>query len=285
MAILRMLPTFLVLLGVVAIANAGIFEWVDEQGNVHFGDRPPAGAKAELVSTDSGTPEQTGTDAREGAAQATGEAETGVTDGTDLGVPQQSSNSTNQEPECFTPIEEAWGGSIADTREPLSRQELTADEVGQLQAILRRFGQRWHGEVTETTCIRPDAAEPTKTDRYRTTLSGDWDPREVLTVAADLVGRDNRRVFREFFWFLSSKEGLRFRNARTESTTNLDRPRFDVQTFVVERDLLRFFRRIGGRQRRTEVFELRRVGRDFRFREYFYVQGLLSGKRDWELGR
>jgi hypothetical protein len=280
-----MVSTFLMLLGVVAIANAGIFKWIDVQGNLHFGDRPPAAAKAELVSTESGGPEQTGREARESAAQAKVQADTGVTDGTDLSVPEQSDTAPDQDPDCFTPIEAAWGGSIADTREPVSRQALTADEFGHLQAILRLFGQRWRSEVTEITCIRPDATEPTKTDSYRATFSGDWDSRQVLTVEADLVGSDNRRVLREFFWFLSSEEGLRFRNARIDSTANLDRPRFDVQTFVVERDLLRFFRRIGSRQRRTEVFELRRIGRGFRFREYFYVQGLLSGKRDWELGR
>ena len=103
-------------------------------------------------------------------------------------------------------------------------------------------------------------------------------------VEANLVGSDNRRILREFFWFLSSKDGLRFRKAKKDNTSNLDRPRFDVQTFVVDGDLLRFFRRAGGKQRRADVFELRRVGRGFRFREYFYVQGLLSGKRDWELG-
>ena len=285
MAILRTVPTFLVLLGVVAIAHPGIFKWVDDQGNVNFGDRPPEGATPELVSTESGRPEQTGIKARESPPKAKSEADSGVSEGADLNVPERSNTSPDEDPDCFTPIEDAWAGSVADTREPLSRQALSADELGHLQAILRIFGQSWRGEVTEITCIRPDATEPTRTYRYRTTLSGNWESRRVLAVEANLVGRDNRRILREFFWFLSSKEGLRFRNANKDNTTNLDRPRFDVQTFVIESDLLRFFRRAGGKQRRADVFELRRVDRGFRFREYFYVQGLLSGKRDWELGR
>ena len=90
MAILRIVPTFLAVLGVVAIAHAGIFKWVDDQGNVHFGDRPPEGATAELVSTESDHPEQTGPGARERTPQVKAEADNGVAEGKGLSLPQRS---------------------------------------------------------------------------------------------------------------------------------------------------------------------------------------------------
>lgn len=40
------LAIFLIPLGVCA---EGIYRWVDEQGQVHYGDRPPAGVRAEAV--------------------------------------------------------------------------------------------------------------------------------------------------------------------------------------------------------------------------------------------
>ena len=284
MAIWRFVLASLLLLGVVAKADAQIYKWVDEQGNVQFGDRPPAGSGAEVISTQGGDAGPTGTQRRESMPPDRMNAATGDTARTELQAPKHSQTSPDESPGCFTPITEAWGGRIADTREPISRRGLTADELGHLQALLGTFGQRWRGEVTEITCIRPEAAEPTKTDRYTTDLSGNWESGGVLKVEATLVGDGNRRVLREFFWFLPGEEGLRFRDAKTDNTTDLDRPRYDVETFVVAGDLLRYFRRVGGKQRRTDVFELRRTGRELDFREYYYVQGVLSGMREWELG-
>jgi len=285
MAIWRCALAFLLLLGGVAKAEAQVYKWVDEQGNVQFGDRPPEGSGAEVISTQGGDAGPPGTQRRESMAPTRVKADTGDAGRTEVQAPKHSQAFPAESPGCFTSLGEAWDGRIADTREPISRKALTVDELAHLQALLGTFGQRWRGEVTDITCIRPDAAEPTKTDRYTADLGGDWESREVLKVEAKLVGDGNRRILREFFWFLPSEEGLRFRDANTDSTTDLDRPRYDVETFAVESDLLRYFRRVGGKQRRTDVYELRRIGRGLGFREYFYVQGALSGIRQWELGR
>ncbi|VAW84702.1 hypothetical protein MNBD_GAMMA18-1929 [hydrothermal vent metagenome] len=42
-----------------ALAVAGeVYKWVDEEGNVHFGDRPQPNVKAETVKIDKHTPDQ-----------------------------------------------------------------------------------------------------------------------------------------------------------------------------------------------------------------------------------
>lgn len=40
----------LALAAAMAFADETIYRWVDEEGNVHFGDRPPAGVEATVVS-------------------------------------------------------------------------------------------------------------------------------------------------------------------------------------------------------------------------------------------
>jgi hypothetical protein len=39
-----------------AAAHAQVYRWVDEQGKVHYGERPPSGAKASPVQDKLGTP-------------------------------------------------------------------------------------------------------------------------------------------------------------------------------------------------------------------------------------
>ncbi len=42
--------TVVVFIGISANSNADVYKWVDEQGNIHFGDRPPVKEKAADLS-------------------------------------------------------------------------------------------------------------------------------------------------------------------------------------------------------------------------------------------
>ena len=58
---------FAALLAAVA-AHAQVYRWVDEQGKVHYGERPPAGAKANAIEDRLATPP--GAPAQKGASDA-----------------------------------------------------------------------------------------------------------------------------------------------------------------------------------------------------------------------
>ena len=189
------------------------------------------------------------------------------------------------EPTCFSPLAEAWGGVIPDTREAVTRRPLSATEHRQLRELLDEFARRRRGTVDETTCIRPDASPPTSFERYRAEVHGFWESDQVLEIDAKTVGEQSGRVLREFFWILLSRDGLRFRTANSDSLFVLDQPGNDVEVIELSAGSLRFFRRQGGAQRRVTVYTLSKTGRGVGLDEYSYVQGILVGKRIWALGR
>jgi hypothetical protein len=291
MVMVRIIFALLFGMSATVAAHAEIFKWVDKQGNVHFGDCPPADCHPQEVTVDPGPSQQTIEEARHRAEQPRTDEKTerksAESQPEQEGADSMVRATTGQavDPPCFSTLQDAWGGRIADTREAVSRKVLTDREYRQLQELLRSFAGRWRGVVEEMTCIRPEATPPTKTDRYRLGLNADWTSSNILEIEANQVGLDNKSVRREFFWLLASEEGLRFRKAYTDIVSDIDQPRYDVEPLMVSSDVLRIFWRRGGTQRRVGVFELLRQSRSYRIREFYYVQGTLVGKRSWELHR
>jgi hypothetical protein len=274
-----------------APAGSEVFRWVDEQGQVHFGDCPPPDCRSEQIEIAPGPSERSVRAAQERAEQLraaerelsqqqalpAADAVTGT-----AGAPAAG---RDREPACFSPLEKAWGGAVPDTREPPLRRALSATEYRQLRDLLDEFARRRRGTVDETICIRPDATQPTKTERYRADVHGFWKSDEVLEVGTKMIGEDSGRVLREFFWILPSRDGLRFRAANTDSLSVLDRPGNDVEVIGLSAGSLKFFRRQGGNLRRVTVYDLRKTASGVGLEEYFYVQGALAEKRIWALGR
>ncbi len=54
---LRSLPVFALVVALIALAqqglSAGVYRWVDDQGKVHYGDRPPSEDKAKPIELES----------------------------------------------------------------------------------------------------------------------------------------------------------------------------------------------------------------------------------------
>ncbi len=187
--------------------------------------------------------------------------------------------------ECFTPLSDSWGGRIADTREQVSRRPMTDAELKQVRNLLRSLEGSWSGTLEDVTCVGRDATPPTRSYRYGFRLNARRQSDQIFETEADLVGEETGVTFRQFFWFLLSRDGLRFRSAKSDISFELDQPGNDVETLTLARDSLMFFWRRGGAVRKTNVFELRKVGRGFSISEFFYAQGTLAGKRVWEISR
>jgi hypothetical protein len=82
-----------------------------------------------------------------------------------------------------------------------------------------------------------------------------------------------------------SPEGVRFRKATTDTSTDLDRPQYDVGIVDIADDRLTLYLRQGGRIRQTTVLSLQEGEYGFTLNEFFYTQGILSEKHAWEISR
>ena len=287
-----MRSTFLIICSLLfaAVAIGAVYKWVDDEGNVHYGDTPPIDDEKETIDIAPPSPPKTIIEEQDRSRQRKVEEEVlqdGKTDEVlqeEIGGAKQPVARYTTDIKCFTPLTEAWGGRIADTREGVSRQPFKNDEHKQLMTLFDALEGRWSGRIEDITCHSPGAESPSKTHHYKFRLNARWQSKQRFWIEAELEGaRETRAVLRQFFWFLLSTDGLRFRKATTDISFDLDKPGNDVEILEMGDNILTFYWRRGGAIRQANVFSINKIGRSFTINEYFYVQGMLAGKRLWKL--
>ena len=136
-----MKSTFLIICSLLfaAAAIGAVYKWVDDEGNVHYSDTPPNDDKKETIDIAPPSPPETIIEEQDRSRQPKAEKEVlreGETDEVlqeEIGGAKQSVARYKTDIKCFTPLTEAWGGKIADTREGVMRQAFKNDEHKQLR--------------------------------------------------------------------------------------------------------------------------------------------------------
>lgn len=289
MTTLRRLLVYVFGVVFVSIVGAEIYRWVDDEGNVHYGDCPPADCEPEMIKPAPMPTEQEVEEAQERLKRLQDEVEkmredrVGDAQPAEAQPAEKTAVAAAMDPECFAPLAEGWSGRIADTREQVSRQPLTDGELRQLTELFRGLSGLWKGVMEDITCLRPDAEPPTQSHRYRFRLNARRQPDQIFRIEADADGIETKQVFRQFFWFLLNRDGLRFRTTQSDISFEIDQRGNDAEVLSAGNNVLTFFWRRAGAVRRANVFSLQKVGRGFTIREFFYVQGTLAGKRIWSI--
>ena len=280
---------FLMLL-VSTVAGAGIHRWVDEEGRTHFGDQPPARYNSTEIQADPPPSDASVRDALERAQrlrERLPREKTDAQEGEETGEPPPPAHPPalkDLDPDCFSRIEAAWGGRVADSREGVTRVSLTDAEQKRLTALFRGMtGYGWGG-VEETICIQPEAEAARKVYRYDARTEVRERSTNLFRIEAELRGSENRSILWEYLWFLLDDEGLRFRKVFEDIIVETDQPGNDVEMLDLGKNEVLFYWRRGGSARRTNLLYLVAAGRRFNLREYFYVQGVLAEKRVWVIG-
>ncbi len=268
--------------------SAAVYKWVDDKGVVHYGDCPPAECGSQEVQVAPGQSDKAFEEAQERLQRLkeyTDQGRRGRQDKsrTELSAPTLAP--PQPDGECFSSLEKAWGGRVPDSREAVPRTPLSEAELSELRDLLGGLEGRRRASMEETECIAPDATPPEQRYRYEADLEGRWQSKNLFRLQADLLGLDNRTVSRQYFWFLLSPEGLRFKADASDSSFDLDAPGNDAGTLSATDERLTLFWREGGRVRRASVLSLGAVGHEYRLREFGYTQGELSGKRLWVIDR
>jgi hypothetical protein len=268
-------------------AFAEVYRWVDNEGNVHFGDCPPTSCESEAVQIAPTPSNQTIERAKERFKRLQEYQnklrEDRKEEANRIGKPAAS---PSPDVECFSSLVDAWDGEVPDTREEIKRSPLSKTELRRFNNFFQALKGRWRGHMVDIQCIRPEATPPTKSYHYDFRLDARWEADQLFKIEADMESDEPEGgLRRQYFWILLSRDGLRFRKAVTDLSFELDRTRFDVEVLSSGKNAIVFFLRRGGTLRRTNVFSLHRAGRDFTISEFFYVQGTLAGKRLWTLER
>jgi hypothetical protein len=276
-----------------SLSGAEAYKWVDDKGNVNYGDRPPPERASTEVPIAPAPAAEAIQEARErlrrleeAERQSHPSAEGAAPPGKETAGATAPPGRVIRDVECFTPLDKAWGGRIADTREGPSRRPLTGSERQWIKGLLRSFEGSWTGTIVETNCLAPDANPATEIFNIEARLEGRWESDHVFRLEAKLFGKETRDVSREFYWFAPSPEGLRAYAAYTDLSVDVDVPANDVELLDLKSGELAFFWRYGrGGVREASVFSLRRFGQGFKIGEFSFVQGTCSDKRLWTIRR
>ena len=186
----------LLLLGSLAVtptANAGIYKWVDDDGNVHYGDSPPTGGSSQEIQVAPGPSDEAIQEAHdrlrrlqeyEKEMAGSRDEEQPADEGTPIERPEVEFPA---DVACFTRLQEAWGGRIEDTRAQVSRRPLTDAQLRQLTRLFNMLEGRPSGTMEETICISPKATPPSKTFHYRVQFDARWQSERIFWIKADLL--------------------------------------------------------------------------------------------------
>lgn len=268
---------------VVFTVNAEIYKWIDDKGNVHYGECPPESCDSQEIKIVSPPSDQTIRETQDRIKRIQMYqkklSEDRAKDRKQIAKPLVSKVI---DLECFTSIGDLWEGKIQDTREKFERKSIADSALHKLKNYFSALKGSWKGNMEDTECVQPDATPPQKTYHYDTYLDARWKTEQLFEITAELEGDERDASLQsQFFWFLLSSDGLRFRRAMSEIVPDLDKTKYDVEILTARNDTLTFYFQRGGTLRRVNVFVIQQKERGFTIRELYFVQGTLAGKRFW----
>jgi hypothetical protein len=275
-----------------ALCFAQVYQWVDEDGNVHFGDQPPADAGAQSVNLPKGPSDQqveaaqqelqNALDARESESAAAIES-----------APEPTAQRSGQSiPEfgCYTPIEQVLSGPVRAAYEPLFVQELNGAQQSGVRTILASAGGSWRGSSVELVCSgNIDAARSEKLN-FSVRSTGTWRSGDSRLILENRARGSRRRVNETRVSFFEVGDVLYFREANGDGQLTTSRTLAlrgnKAEGFFLDDVGFAFMNRSRSfNVVRTELRHLQVKGNRLDYTELYFHQNLLTGSRVWSLSR
>ncbi len=262
-------------------SGAEVYKWVDEKGNVYYGDDPPAAYKPEQIEITPDPSEENIQRAREKTERLIHQQKPRKEVSKFEKKTDQWGAKQGCAAECFSSPADVIGSERADPFVAISPRLLTRAEYNKLSAMFRTLQGSWNGDIEEVVCLGTEHAPRSETRRYAVKAKAKRDLEDVLRIASDVMRVDTRTHHQQVLWLLLNKNWLRFgdRNA-----VKYDAPQWDVEVVSIETNTLLFVRKFRRRGlRHLELRSLHASHRSFLIREWFYAQGVLGLMRTWIL--
>lgn len=286
-------PVLLLIVATTAIAQ--VYRWVDEEGGIHFGDKPPEEVDAEELISPEGPPEEEIVQAQEDlrkrleAGKVADEALESKRRDTEVPALEKAKPKAgiesirNNELVCFTPLLEFVEGESANRFVPITPTELTHKQQMLLKDRFGEIGRYWRGEIIEVVCTGNPSKPDSKLLEFEAKTVVDWRARQSqLVVKTDSSGKDDRSV-EELTQTYKVGDALYFSDAKTESEgwSDIAVKGNKVEILTLERNTLAFLiKRSGPKKRslmRSEIHHLDLTKNQLLFKEIYFAHDVLAG--------
>lgn len=284
---------WLVLLGFLTAGAAlgEIYRWVDEDGHVQFGDKPPPDSNATAVEMRKPpTPEAVERARRhfdERLEQARERVLEPARPARSATVPPREAARDPRAVPCFAPLSDFVQSPAGDGFEPITPTALDAGQRAMLVNLLRRAAGHWRGRIEDLACEGdPPAGERRTVSLDIHDAAATWESTDSLLVVDSDIGGEEQESSRVFVQF---EVGDRLYFSTVEPAGRIAVSGNQVELLSLEDDRVAFVlknRSPGAgtsRPLRTEVRYWEMSGGGVTFTELYFRNERLSGSRAWRL--
>ena len=288
----------LLLVGVLAVADT--YKWIDDSGEVHYGDSPPPNVSTQRVFIPEGPSEE---DIERQQRQINELLDKYKEDR--LLAPRIKPPQTTQyqvsfpdDVACFSPLSDFVQGPSADYYTPISPSTLDKKTQTTLKNLLASIKTRgtWRGALIELECWGQSLERNSfPIGKYKSTeveMSTNWDkPKSLLTLDFEIPYGHNlvyRLAVDDFLYFneiRASNITVRDDN-KVELLSHQDNSgAFLIKRYIANRHHHRFHFNHHGTRLRGDIRYIEVSDRNLKLVELYYYDGVLASSRTWLLSR
>jgi hypothetical protein len=270
-----------------------VYQWVDKDGNVHFGDSPPGEVDARAVDLPPGPSDEQVEQAQQRLQDALDAREsdkiTETAESTSQGVAQPKPRSV-PEFACYTPVGQVLRGPTRAAYDPISPTDVTEAQRKGARDILSSAAGRWRGSSVELLCSgNIDSARSESLD-FTVDSTGTWRDAQGLLILENRARGSRRRVDETRVSFIEIGDALYHFAAKGGGNQSINRTVAQrgnaTQGLYLDDTSLAFMSRTrNSNVVRTDIRHLRVSGNNMEYTELFFHNNLLTGSRVWTLRR
>ncbi len=289
---------FLLFAGTLAVADT--YKWIDDSGEVHYGDSPPPGVSSQRVFISEGPSQEDIERQQQQVKDLIKEYEQERLLEPSI-TPAQTTTSHTIFPDevaCFSPLSDLVQGPSSEYYAPISPSSLAKKEQNSLTNLLASIKTRgtWRGALIELECWgQPLERNAFPIDKYKSTeveMRTEWDKSESLLTLNFEVPYGHNLVYR-----LAVDGFLYFNEIRASNITKRDDNKVellshqqDSAAFLIKRYVpyqhhYHFNFHHHGTRLRGDIRYIEVSDRNLKLVELYYFDGVLASSRTWLLSR
>jgi len=267
-------------LAIISPALAQIYKWTDQQGNIHFGDRPPPEEKAKQLHIKGDTPDRAYKLVPKTKPQQNQRQPTREQKGEPKKIAVKEYSAANHQ--CFDILNKMSSPDGVQTSYIL--HTLSDKDISNLTRLFKSLYRRWKGNLVKIDCLGTIGNPQEKKDIFKARMSGKWSLTGKLELDINYQNREKRS--REHYWWLIEDSKLYFGDRRDIRPTL----KWVVDVVSISSDRLIFRKKISRTNRRgaaikhTQVIELHATPVSMSMTELLYNKnGALVSMSYWSL--
>jgi len=250
------------------VLSGNLYKWVDENGNIHYGDEFPTETPRELEKFELQPINSFKNLAPNNKFLISEELE--AIDKKDIFEASKTKN-TNRDiklTDCFSPSPLA-----NDT--PLKREKLTKEQHKSLSDFLSKMKGSWHGQAIYFDCKEETNAPRILKQRYTSSAEVRLKRFKELTMNFKMYSVKKRITKHENIELFLSDEHLSFSHYQSDETVMLNAAEHHVELWV------EYFPVAGVRNELVRIFEIK--NKLFTIKQFQYINGALTSIMLWNL--